>query len=93
MVTMEIPDSLTVEAILAERLPGNWREYPAPAEVTAVGDAWLTSVATAVATVPSVLVPALNNYLLNPAHPEFRRCRITDIEPFAFDRRLFPLGS
>jgi RES domain-containing protein len=38
--------------------------------------------------VPSVIIPGEVNYLLNPAHPHFRKIVIRKAEPFAFDPRL-----
>ncbi|MBI2497892.1 MAG: RES domain-containing protein, partial [Opitutae bacterium] len=40
--------------------------------------------------VPSVVVPGEFNYLLNPAHPDFKRVKIGKPEPFSFDPRLAP---
>ena len=39
--------------------------------------------------VPSAVIPAEVNYLLNPSHPDFARIRIDSPEPFVFDRRLW----
>jgi RES domain-containing protein len=38
--------------------------------------------------VPSAVVPLEVNYLLNPAHRDFRRIRVATPQPFAFDPRL-----
>jgi hypothetical protein len=35
-----------------------------------------------------VIVPGENNYLLNPAHPKFKRIRIGKPERFQLDVRL-----
>lgn len=56
----------------------------------AFGDLWLQEKRTAVLRVPSVAVNGReSNYLLNPAHPEFRRVAHDKAEEFAFDRRFF----
>jgi RES domain-containing protein len=39
--------------------------------------------------VPSAVIPAEFNYVLNPRHPEFARIAIEQIKPFVFDPRLF----
>ena len=49
---------------------------------------WANVLATAVLNVPSAEIPKERNYLLNPAHPGFRRIRFSDPEPFYFDARL-----
>jgi RES domain-containing protein len=38
--------------------------------------------------VPSAVIPAESNYLLNPRHPEFTRIRAGRVEPFGFDPRM-----
>jgi RES domain-containing protein len=37
---------------------------------------------------PSAVVPADHNILINPDHPEFKRLHIHSVEPFEFDPRL-----
>jgi len=52
-----------------------------------MGDRWLERGRTAVLQVPSKVVPAEANYVINPAHPDFP-LRIAQPEPFRFDARL-----
>jgi RES domain-containing protein len=40
-----------------------------------LGDAWLRSRRSALARVPSAILPATHNYLLNPLHPDAARPR------------------
>ena len=63
-----------------------------PADPRTTGDAWLAAGRGAVLRVPSVLVPATANLLLNPAHPDAAAARIEAIDPFSFDPRLW-LGA
>jgi RES domain-containing protein len=69
-------------------LPEDWRAVPPALSTTALGDQWIGEARSAVLAVPSVVVPAENNYLLNPAHPDFRHVSIGNPEPFTFDPRL-----
>lgn len=69
-------------------LPTNWRESPAPAELQKIGDEWVRSGRSAVLRVPSVIVPGEHNYLLNPAHPKFKKIAIGKPERFQLDTRL-----
>ncbi len=69
----------------------DWREHP---ELTQrVGDAWLVSVETALARVPSAIVPNTWNYLLNPEHPDAKRALIVGVIHERFDTRLLRPGS
>jgi RES domain-containing protein len=54
-----------------------------------VGDRWIESRKSAVLRVPSAVVRSGHLYLLNPAHHDFDRVQVEQIEPFAFDPRLF----
>lgn len=93
-IPVDIPESLRIESVEISALPGHWRlTAPYPRECQALGDAWVASRRTAVLTVPSVVVPMERNYLLNPAHPDFRRFAIGKPETFAMDERLLPRKS
>ena len=69
-------------------LPEDWTlEPPGPASKL-VGDAWVRASRSAVLAVPSAVIPMESNYLLNPAHPDFKKISIGKPLPFAFDPRL-----
>jgi RES domain-containing protein len=70
------------------KLPSNWRRYPAPPALQKLGDRWIEEGMSAVLQVPSVIIPAEANFLLNPQHADFSRCAIGEAESFRFDRRL-----
>ncbi len=53
------------------------------------GSAWFEAGETAVLAVPSVVVPSELNCVLNPAHGDFRRLKISKPWPFVFDARLW----
>ena len=50
------------------------------------------SLATAL-EVPTSVVPRERNYLLNPAHPDFREIVLSAPEPFPFNERLVRTAS
>ena len=87
-------DLLGVEA--AENLPvlnldpsveSEWKQN---AEITrALGDDWLAASASAMARVPSVIVPLTWSFLLNPLHPDASKVRIVSVIRERFDNRLF----
>ena len=77
-----------VTAVVAAALPPDWRTYPEPPSTRAIGDRWLDAARHAVLKVPSALVPVESNYVLNPAHPDFRRITIGKPVPFTLDARL-----
>jgi RES domain-containing protein len=54
-----------------------------------LGDAWLLSGATALARVPSAILPDTWNVLLNPRHPEAAQVAIVKVTRVDYDLRLF----
>jgi len=87
MIPVDLDEGLIMDA---PKLPGNWRAYPAPPSTMKLGDLWAAGKASLALRVPSVIIPAESNYLLNPAHPHFGKLAIGKARPFAFDRRLAP---
>ena len=87
-IAAEVPDNLAVESVPPRELPADWRNHPAPEALADRGTEWAKSRRTAVLAVPSALVPRERNFLLNPAHPDFRRIRIGKPEPFTLDTRF-----
>ena len=89
MAVVEVPDSAPIKELNISDLPGNWRQYPAPPELAGIGSEWISGKRTLLLSVPSAVVEKENNMLINPAHPEMRMVRISNIEPYVFDMRLF----
>ncbi|XHR92703.1 RES family NAD+ phosphorylase [Mucilaginibacter sp. UC70_90] len=69
LTEIEVPDSkiITVEA---EQLPEDWRDISGPVILRQLGDAFLKKQEYLLMKVPSSIVPAEYNYLLNPLHPD-----------------------
>ena len=91
-LAIEIPDGLLARRIEAARLGRAWRRHPAPESLAQLGDAWARDRACAVLSVPSAVVPGERNFLLNPAHPDFRKIRAGRPKRFALDARLVSLS-
>lgn len=79
------PDSLKITLLDPSENP-DWREKP---EFTrGIGDNWLTSRETALARVPSAVVPQAWNYLLSPEHSDAKLVRIEGQSRERLDIRL-----
>jgi RES domain-containing protein len=87
LIPVEIDKSL-VEKIEIRELPRNWRAQPAPKRLSTIGDQWLQSGRSVVFEVPSALLPAESNFLLNPNHSDFHKLVIGDPVPYQFDSRM-----
>jgi RES domain-containing protein len=67
VVQARIPNSLPIQTVEESDLSPNWSR-PIPSKKTKdLGTDWVRRGATAVLSVPSVIVPSERNYLLNPA--------------------------
>jgi RES domain-containing protein len=77
-----------MEQLSAKRLPADWRASPPGAATMQLGDQWARSNRSVVLAVPSTIIPAERNFLLNSAHPDFRHIRIHKPIEFTFDPRL-----
>lgn len=81
-------DEALVETVAAMDLPADWNEEPPPPSTAEIGDRWVRESRSAVLKLPSVIISAELNYLLNPAHSDFKSIRIGTPMPFSFDPRL-----
>lgn len=81
-------DEGVVERVDEADLPRDWRSYPAPLSLRAVGDRWAAEARSAVLSLPSSVVPIERLFLLNPQHQQFAAIRIGKAESFPLDTRL-----
>ncbi len=68
--------------------PEDWRMHPAPRSTQRAGDEWVQAARSPVLRVPSVVVPAEWNYLVNPRHSGFAGLDIGAPEVLDVDERL-----
>ena len=93
LAVSEVPDELSRIDLKIEELPANWKAYPAPANLCHIGDQFVSNAKAVVLTIPSVLAPTENNWLINPFHPDFQRVSLISTERFKYDQRLRKAGS
>ena len=86
-VQIELPEDLAQRRLVPADLPTDWRTA-GRAGLRALGAEWIRAGNEAVLVVPSAIVPAEANILVNPAHPAAARIRILAQEPFSWDPRL-----
>lgn len=85
---IQVPDDLKITTIPLRSLEDTWREWAAASYTRAIGDAWAASMESAVLQVPSAIIPDEFNFILNTAHPDFRKISLIRTEPFQFDPRI-----
>ncbi len=88
MISAEIPPGLKIDHVNIDQLPPDWREHSALERLRAIGTEWATQLSSAVLAVPSAVVPAETNYLLNPKHPGFAKISMGEPQELVTDLRL-----
>ncbi|MBD0278756.1 MAG: RES family NAD+ phosphorylase [Bacteroidota bacterium] len=85
---IEIPEGLPVTTVKKNQLPADWHLFENYPHTQDLGDAWISKGETAVLQVPSAIIPEEHNYLLNPAHQDFKKVKLIRTEKFEFDPRI-----
>ena len=88
VIEARIPNGVTIDRVKIDDLPSGWREIGTRGQLQAIGAAWARKRSTAVLALPSAIVPAESNYLLNPLHPDFKRIKIGKATTLETDLRL-----
>jgi RES domain-containing protein len=89
LITIEIPKEIEIQEINLAMLPRNWRGFPYDRATQEIGKDFITKGEYLILKVPSAVVKGDFNYLINPAHKDFRKIKIRGKERFSFDERLF----
>jgi len=85
LLRISVPDRLRVPALTVP----TGEAWKTDETITrALGDAWLKSRRSALARVPSAILPDTFNYLLNPLHPDAARITIAEVKSATLDPRL-----
>lgn len=86
LLALQVEDSVSLETLDRNTLPPDWMDH---VKVTReIGLEWLRSLRTALLRVPSALVPATSNVLLNPLHPDAGKIKIDAAYSYPFDPRI-----
>jgi len=88
VMVIDIPDDLKVSEIKAADLKNEWFSYELYNYCQRLGDEWIDACETPILKVPSAIIKQEFNYLLNQAHPDFKKICISGVEEFDFDPRL-----
>lgn len=88
-----LPDSYVLMQIDTHDLPVEQMDLPKdPEACRRAGDLWLQERRTPLLEVPSVIIPASHNLLINPRHPDAGVVSMIAVEPYSFDERLWANG-
>lgn len=89
LVPAHIPNGLSITTIQTQELPEDWRNLSTRDTLQAIGKNWLTSMRSAILSVPSAVLPAERNYLINPNHSDFQKIMLGSPESLQTDMRLY----
>ena len=81
----EIPDDGWA-SFRAKDLPNGWAGESSSVAIREWGTEQLKN--NFAIRIPSVILPTEFNFILNPLHPDFKKLRIKEVEPFIFDQRI-----
>ena len=89
MITINIPDNIPIKIISESGLPSDWKDFPHPLSTQKFGNDFVSENKFCVLKVPSVVTQGDFNILINPNHKFFPKIKITKVEKFPFDKRIF----
>lgn len=93
MITIFVPDTIAIIEVSENDLPMNWKDFPHPVSTQKLGDRFVLENKYCVLKIPSVVTKGDFNLLINPHHKDFSKIKISGIEKFPFDKRVFKLKS
>ena len=90
LVTITVPDDISIQTIHRDDLPPDWNIFPHPAATVAIGKKWLNQNECAALKVPSTMGPVGRcwNVVLNPLHPELQGKMAVIKEKWELDFRI-----
>lgn len=80
--------SVSLETLDVQALPPQWRTHAGREVLQTLGGEWLAQLRSCVLAVPSAVVPAERNFLINPLHPDFKHITLGTMEALETDMRL-----
>jgi RES domain-containing protein len=89
MLTIYIPDDISIYQIQEKNLPTDWNKFPPSISTQAFGDNFVKDNKYCILKVPSTVTKGDFNLLINPKHDKFSEIKIINTEDFIFDNRLF----
>lgn len=84
----DIPEKIQIESVSVQALARDWDSQESVI-ARDFGDRWIREQRSAVLLVPSVVTGEEGNVVINPAHPEARKIRVSEPKRVIWDSRLF----
>jgi len=88
LVKIEIPDEVTSQSVPQSVLVDGWDSFPFCNETLNFGTTFLVKQEFLALRVPSAIIHEEFNLIVNPLHPDIKRCKVVSTISFMFDRRI-----
>jgi RES domain-containing protein len=88
LIPVHLPANVSIEILGHNVLPNDWRTPAGREALQSLGGGWLNQLRSCVLAVPSSVMPAELNFLINPLHPDFKHITLGDPEILETDMRL-----
>ena len=88
LIGLYIPDQPSMDEITVNDLPTDWDNTDIQDYTTGMGDSFLLAKKKLLLSVPSVLMPEENIYVINPLHADMNKVKIIQKRQIDFDRRV-----
>jgi RES domain-containing protein len=88
LIPVHLPESVSMETMDTSVLPRDWRSHAGREVLQTLGGEWLRQSRSCVLAVPSAVMPAELNFLINPQHSDFKRILLGEPETLDTDMRL-----
>lgn len=88
MMTLWVPDNISISRYADQELPKGWDRIPDSEVSRNFGSNWLHQGKTAALQVPSAIIADGYNLLINPMHPEALGLKVIHTADFYYDPRL-----
>jgi RES domain-containing protein len=89
LLHISIPDAIAVKEIKISKLKKEWIEDNSYTKY--MGNEFIKSSSNLILKVPSAVVHAEHNFLINPLHADFKKVKIVETIDFRTDKRLFSI--
>jgi RES domain-containing protein len=86
--SISIPESVLIADAQETALTEGWNDPEPIAATQEYGRLWVESNESSVLRVPSTVIKAESNYIINVLHPDFPKLDFGHPDPFRFDPRL-----
>lgn len=89
ILTIDIPDDLTIQEVSESELPKDWKDFPHPISTQKFGDDFVKENKHCILVIPSVVTQGDYNVLINPNHKDFDKITVAKIEKFPVDKSRY----